>query len=231
MKMIKWLAVGLICSAALASDAPRGTVPRDAADKYGAHADQDGFSIGATRLTASQARKTFSTDVDRCCLVVEVALFPQKGSLAEVSLGDFALRVVGKDIATRPSSAEVVAGKLQRSAEPKTDSHDVVISPTAGVGYQTGGIDPVTGQPRRGGGVVTTTGVGVGVGGPREPRPGSTDADRRTMELELREKGLPEGNTASPVSGYLYFTLPQHKNAKYQLEYMLNGNKMTLGLR
>jgi hypothetical protein len=163
-------------------------------------------------------------------MVVEVALFPQKDGLAEISLGDFALRVAGKDIATRPTSAEVVAGKLQKAAEPKADSHDVVVSPTTGIGYQTGGIDPVTGAPRRGG-VVTSAGVGVGVGGPQQPQPASTEADRRTMELELREKGLPEGSTASPVSGYLYFALPQNKNAKYQLEYMLNGNKMTLDLR
>jgi hypothetical protein len=122
-----------------------------------------------------------------------------------------------------------VAGRLQRASEPKPDGHDVVVVPTAGVGYQTGGIDPVTGAPRRGG-VVTSTGVGVGVGGPQDPKAGSTDADRRTMELELREKGLPEGNTAHAVSGYLYFSQPQRKNAKYQLEYMLNDNKITLDL-
>jgi hypothetical protein len=227
MKMMKWLAVGIICATAVASDAPRGTVPRAAADKYSSHAEQNGFSIGATLLTASQARKEFATDVDHCCLVVEVGLFPKKDGLTEVSQADFALRIAGKDIATRPSSAEVVAGKLHRAAEPKADNHDVVISPTTSIGYQTGGIDPVTGAPRRGG-VVTGAGVGVGVGGPQEPKPASTDADRRTMELELREKGLPEGNTANPVSGYLYFWLPQHKNAKYQLEYMLDGNKITL---
>jgi hypothetical protein len=77
---------------------------------------------------------------------------------------------------------------------------------------------------------VTSAGVGVGVGGQRPPQPGSTEADRRTMELELSEKGLPEGNTASPVSGYLYFTVPKKKNVKYQLEYMLNGNKVVLPL-
>jgi hypothetical protein len=235
MKIIKWLAIGLIGATALASDAPRGTVPKVAADKYAAHADQNGFSIGATLLTAGQAKKTFATEIDRCCMVVEVALFPQKDGLTEVSLGDFALRIVGKDIATRPSSAEVVAGKLQRMSEPKTDGHDVAVYPSGGVGVQTGGIDPVTGQPRRGGVTTTTSaGVGVGVGGPPQPpqsQPGLSDADRRTMELELKEKGLPEGNTANPVSGYLYFSLPQHKNSKYQLEYMVNGNKITLDLR
>jgi hypothetical protein len=50
------------------------------------------------------------------------------------------------------------------------------------------------------------------------------------MELELREKGLPEGNTASPVAGYVYFTIPSKKNNKYQFEYLLNGNKVVLPL-
>jgi hypothetical protein len=230
MKLMRCMVAGLICAAALASDAPKGTVPRAAPDKYDSHAEQNGMGIGATLLTRSQARKAFATDVDRCCLVVEVAVYPQKDGLTEVSLNDFALRIVGQDIATKPSSAEVVAGKLQRSTEPQQPGgRDVVISPTAGIGYETGGVDPVTGQ-RRPGGVVTSTGVGVGVGGPQQPKPASTDADRRTMELELNEKGLPQGNTTTPVSGYVYFSLSRKKNAKYQLEYMLNGNKIVLAL-
>lgn len=50
------------------------------------------------------------------------------------------------------------------------------------------------------------------------------------MELELGEKGLPEGVASAPVSGYLYFALPSGKNKKgpYQLEYTLNGQKVIL---
>ena len=225
----RWLVAGLIGATALASDAPKGTVPRAAPDKYSAHAEQNGAGIGATLLTSSQARKIFSTDVDRCCMVVEVALYPQKDGLIEVSLSDFALRVAGQDIATRPSSAEVVAGKLQRLAEPPPQGPDV--GGSVGVGYENGGIDPVTGQRRSGHTVTTGAGVGVGIGGPPQPpRRGSTDADRRTLELELSEKGLPQGNTAAPVSGYIYFSVTQKKNAKYQLEYMLGGNKVVLAL-
>jgi hypothetical protein len=229
MKMIKWFVV-LFCGTALASNAPRGTVPRATADKYDAHAERSGVGIGANVLSANEAHKAFSTDVDRCCMVVEVALYPAKDGLTVVSLSNFALRVVGEDTARRPSSPELVAGKLQKKSEPDADNHDVVISPTTGIGYERGGIDPVTGQPRRGG-VVTTAGVGVGVGGPQPPKAGSSDADRRTMETELREKELPEGNTAAPVSGYLYFSLQKKKSTKYQLEYVLNGNVVTLALK
>jgi hypothetical protein len=232
MKLMKWLAAGLLCATAVAWDAPKGTVPRSAADKYSAHAEESGVGIGATLLTPSQAKKAFLSDVDRCCMVVEVALYPQKDGLVEISLSDFAMRIAGQDIANRPASPELVASKLQKPSEAKPDDHSVVISQTSGIGYQTAGVDPVTGQ-RRPGGVVTSSGagVGVGVGGSRQPKAESTDPDSRTIELELREKGLPEGNSATPVSGYVYFTLLQKKNTKYQLEYILNGNKVALALQ
>ena len=85
-----WLVAGLASVAAMAFDNSRGTVPRATPDKYDAHAEQSGVGIGATLLTASQAKKIFSTDIDKCCVVIEVALYPQKDSLIEVSLNDFA---------------------------------------------------------------------------------------------------------------------------------------------
>ena len=48
------------------------------------------------------------------------------------------------------------------------------------------------------------------------------------METELSEKGLPEGATAAPVAGFLYFPISRTKRATYQLEYMLNGNRVKL---
>ena len=229
MRAKKLLPLMFVFAATMLADAPRGTVPRASAEKYAAHVEQNGSSLGARLLSPKEARKEFATDVDQCCMVVEVALYPQKDGMLEVSLSEFVLRIAGQDIGSRPTSAAIVAGKLQRRAEPDEGSKDVRISPTAGIGYETGGIDPVTGQ-RRPGGVVTSTGVGVGVGGQQPPKPGSTDADRRTMELELKEKGLPEGNTAASVAGYLYFSAPPKKNVKYQLEYMLNGSKVVLPL-
>jgi hypothetical protein len=230
MKLMRWLTTGLLCATAVAWDAPKGTVPRSAPDKYSAHAEENGVGIGATLLTSGQAKKAFASDVDRCCMVVEVALYPQKDSLTEISLNDFALRIAGQDIAAKPSTPELVAAKLQKPSQQTSDDHSVVISQTSGVGYQKGGVDPVTGQ-RRPGGVYTDAGVGVGVGGTRQPTPASVEVDRRTMELELTEKGLPQGSFATPASGYVYFTLLQKKNAKYQLEYILNGNKVVLALQ
>lgn len=230
MKLKTMLAVGLMCAVSVYADAPRGTVPRAAADSYPAHVVRDDVSIGAVLLTREQTHKAFASDLEHCCMVVEVALYPQKGSL-KVSLDDFALRVTGTDVATKPSSADVLAAKLQKKSAPPADGHDVNVYPTAGVGYESGGYDPVTGQ-RRPGGVVTSAGVGVGIGGmPQPPGPSASDRDRRTMELELGEKGLPEGKASAPVSGYLYFSLPEKKGKKtHQLEYFLNGEKVVLQL-
>lgn len=233
MKLLTLLSLALLAGMALLAQSPRGTVPLASAEKYSAHASQNGAAIGATLLSASHARKAFVSDVDACCKVVEVAIYPAKDGMVEVSLDDFALRVVGQDIASKPSSPELVSAKLQRRAEPRDigGGPDVTIAPRAGIGYESGGIDPVSGQPRRGG-LVTTTGVDVGIGkpAPEPPKAGSTDVDRRTMELELSEKGLPSGNTASPVAGFLYFSVPVRKKVKYQLEYNRNGSKVILPL-
>ena len=234
MKLKTCVALPVICVVSLSAEAPKGTVPRATANRYPAHAQQSGVGIGVTLLTADQVRKAFASDVNKCCVVVEVALYPPKDSTVSVSLKDFVLRTGDSDIAARPSVAKVLAAKLQKKAASPND-RDITVYPSAGVGYETGGYDPITGQ-RRSGGVYTSTGVGVGVGGSR-PQPGSTDVDRNTMELELTEKGLPEGEAAAPVAGYLYFDLPRTKDRAKdkktparQLEYSLYGNKVVLTL-
>lgn len=234
MKLRRCLALAAICVISLSAETPKGTVPRTTSERYAAHAEQSGVGVGVTLLTQSEVHNAFASDVNKCCIVVEVALYPPKDSTVAVSLNDFVLRVTGTDIAARPSGAKVLAAKLQKKAEP--EGRDVTISPNVGVGYDSGGYyDPVTGQ-RRAGGVYTSTGVGVGIGGSR-PQSGSRDVDRNTMELELSEKGLPEGETSAPVSGYLYFALPPSKDKSkdkkattHQLEYNLYGNKMVLNL-
>jgi hypothetical protein len=222
-----WLAVGLACAASLVAGGPEGTVPRSAAYRYPAHTEWNGIGIGAALLTPDQVRHTFTSVVNRCCRVVEVALYPPKDKPVEVSRDYFSLRVTGTDIAAKPSSARVLAAKLQKKAG---SQRDVTVSPSFGIGYESGArYDPVTGE-RRGGGVYTQAGVGVGVGAPG-PQPASTDRDRDTMELELSEKGLPEGTASGPVAGYLFFPLlSKKKHTSHQLEYTLNGDKVVLPL-
>jgi hypothetical protein len=222
----------LVMVSALVAQTARGTVPRASAESYPAHAQQTEAKLGAALLTPEQVHKLFATEVSKCCLVVEVALYPQPENTVTVSTADFVLRAGNSDIATRASSPELVAAMLQPrpASGSRSGGTDVVITPTSSVGYESGGYDPITGQ-RRSGGVYTSTGVGVGAGG-KGPQAGSSDRDRRVMELELHEKSLPEGKAFNPVSGYLYFSLPTKKDKKtnYHLEYTLNGNKMVLAL-
>ena len=218
-----WIAVSFALAASLAFAAPKGTVARSAAIKYPAHTEQDGVAMGAVLLTSQETRTGFVSDLNHCCLVVEFALYPQKDHPIDLSSDDFSLRAVGNDTAVKASSAKVISATLQKKA---AATRDVVVSPSVGVGYESGSVYDPTGQ-RRGSGVYTQSGVGVGIGSPGG-QGGGTEADRSAMEVELSEKGLPEGLTSAPVAGYLYFPLSRKKNVRHQLEYTLNGNKVVL---
>ena len=223
MKPLTVLTLFAILTVPLLADSPKGTVPREAASKYTAHAKAGSASIGVALLTPRDIHKTFRTDLTRCCLVVEVALYPDKEKPLDVSPDDFILRLAGTDTAVKPSSAGLLAAQLQRK-----NSGSVEITPVteAHVGYESG-IDPVTGQRVRG----VETGVGVGVGVGRGPGAAPTRRDRDEIELELNEKALPEETAVAPVAGYLYFSLSKDsKKTAHQLEYTLNGQKVSLKL-
>jgi hypothetical protein len=89
---------------------PRGTVPKTSADLYAVHgALHDGTRIGTTLMSPDQVRKVFGFDVDRVCLMLEVALYPPDDQERQVSLGDFSLRLAGTNTAVKPSTATAVA--------------------------------------------------------------------------------------------------------------------------
>jgi hypothetical protein len=220
------IAIILASATFLVADGPKGTEPRLAASGYPAHVEVNGIAVGAVLLTADEARRNFASDINRCCLVVEVAFYPPKDKPLNVSLNDFVLRIKDTDVAEKPSSAKVIAGSLQKKARA---DRDVTVSPSYGVTYQSGrNYDPVTGTTQ-GSGVTQTTGVLVGVG-QRGPNPASTDKDRSAMEAELSEKGLPEGAASTPVAGYVYFPVSSKKKNAVQLEYKLGGEKVVLAL-
>jgi hypothetical protein len=217
----------VLSSMPLLAEGPKGTEPRQSADRYAAHAEIDGVAVGASLLTADQARHSFVSDVNRCCLVVEVAFYPPKDKPLNLSLDDFVLRIKDTDVAEKPSTAKVIAASLQKKA---SSDRDVTVSPGYGVTYQSGrSYDPVTGTVQ-GSGVTQTSGVLVGVGR-AGPNPASTDKDRSAMETELSEKGLPEGAASAPVAGYIYFPVASRKkDARRQLEYKLGADKVVLPL-
>ena len=193
-----------------------GTAPRPSAAKYRSHAEKDGLSLGAELLPKSQASKAFAADVNSCCLVVQVAVYPEKDNAVDLSLFDFSLVEVKSDYSVRPESATTVAARLE---EKKNPTHGVNVTTYGTVGYESGTyIDPVTGEPVHVHGVSTS--AGAGVSNDNSVPPNIAKGDREVIERELYEKGLPEGKASVPVAGYLYFALPKaKKNAKYQLVY------------
>ena len=226
MKRAIWIAAIVLGMVAAGFCAPKGTVPRSSAERYAVHAERNGVGIGVVLLTPEQARKLFVSDVNHCCVVAEVALYPAKDKPLDVTLNDFVLRVGGTDVAAKPSSAKVVATTLQKKAG---STRDVTVTPTVGIGYESGGYDPATGT-QRSGGVYRQAGVGVGIGG-NGPQPASSEKDRAAMETELTEKGLPEGSASAPVAGYIYFPLASRKkNSTLKLEYKVSGESVSLTL-
>lgn len=211
----------------LMAKAPQGTVPLNSALEYPVHTESNGSAMGAKLLTTKEVHRNFSTDLNSCCLVVEVAIYPPKGKSLDVSLNDFALQVANTGHAVKPSSARLLAAELQKGNE-TAKATGVTVSPVMHVGYESG-IDPLTGQ--RVHGIDYGVGVGVGVGPDASTAPASTPRDRDVMEIELTEKGLPQGDATAPVAGYVYFSLSRSgRKASHSLDYTLNGRKVSLKL-
>jgi len=226
--LVLWLSAPLLQAqdADQTSEKLGGAAPRASAAKYRAHLERDGFSIGAELLSKKQASKTFAADVSHCCLVVLVAVYPNKDQPVDLSFTDFALEEVGSDIPVRPESATIVAAQLEK----QKNSSATEVYPHGTVGYEWGTYtDPNTGQPVHVHTVDTEVGVDVAPNG--KVPPNVADRDRDAMERELYEKALPDAKVSSPVAGYLYFRVPnRNKKAKYHLTYSGHAETVDLAL-
>ena len=209
---MKRLALIAGVAALMLTAANRGLPVRGSVADYQAHAEDKGIAVAADLMDPEQVRGTFATDLSQYA-VIEVAVWPKKdGAPLDVSAIDFALRMDGRMV--RPAEARSIAGINQRKGQAR--SRDIALYPNVGVTTGTWGTG-------------TMIGVGVGPGG-NPPGPASTDQDRRVMEMELEDKGLPEAVTTKPVGGYLYFPIGKTRASSYQLEYTVDGAdvKMTL---
>jgi hypothetical protein len=205
-----------------------GNLSRDSAEKYPAHADQDTFSLGAELLIKKEVASTFHSDLNRCCLVVLVAVYPKNNAAIALSFADFTLVEVKTNTATRSESPAAVAAKLEKE---NSSSTHVDVQSSVGVGYETGtAIDPVTGQPVRVHGTTTSADTDISIGKDPDPPNGAIHS-REAIERELSSKSLPEAKVSVPISGYLYFPVPKSaKDAKYCLEYSTRSQPLILPL-
>jgi hypothetical protein len=198
----------LSCSLALADGLPARSQPSD----YAAKAETPKFVIAADVIDPEQVRNEFSTSLAPRYQVLEVAVYPSKGSSVDVALLDFAVRVDGRFI--RPASSRSIAALNQKRSNAR--GRDVTLYPAVGVSTGSWG---------------TGTNVGVGVGvGDNAPGPASTDRDRRVMETELDDRGLQDGIADKPVAGYLYFPVGQTKSTSMELVYQYDGGEVKIPL-
>ncbi len=222
---MKTLAAGIAVLFALTvagADSTQGIKPRHTAADYAVFQQHPTLALGAEQLSQKQVQHAFATDLDKRYIVVEIGVFPAANGNVKVSPSDFTLRIAGTKDVLRPASPETIAQVLYK--RPAT-THDVTITPVGSIGYDSGGRDPY--GSRYPGGVTTSTGVMVGIG---STKVGGTEADRKTMETELRDKSLPQGEATKPVSGYLYFPVSTNKKVQYELEYSGNGQTVRLQL-
>ena len=210
--------VGLICllTPALAQDGP-GAFPRPSASAYPAYADHGSVSIGAALLTKRQVYYLLLKDLRDGYVVVDAGVFPAADRVT-VTRDQFAL-IANGSAPIRPLDPASIIAPSRAVISSLPDLHGEV---DIGIGF--GGSDPYGG----GGGRSQRQSVSIGTAGPRSsPRA----ADDEVAARELGGKALPEGETANPVAGYLYFPTPNRKKkAVYWLEHSLEGNTVRLEL-
>lgn len=225
-----------------------GIRPRADATSYPSSRSEADFSIGAWLIPPEQAKKMFKLDLNRAgYVVVEVGVFPAGGKDIDLYPTDFALHVGDKLAGLRPVSSDTIAEILAGRPEPPRhrSPSDVNTSVGASIGHVSY-PDPVTG--RRTSGTITETDAGVGIGGPAPQPCRGYDCDQNapvppvsqpspiqnanTVSQDLWEKSLPDGKTAHPVAGYLYFPKPPRKakNAVWELRYENADGKTRLPL-
>lgn len=179
--------------------------------------------LGARILSAEEVESSFISDLNRGYLVLEVGIDPGDQKI-DLERSDFILILPESERELKAEVPALVAAHLQKTAP---ERRTVDLYPGGGIGYETGSYDPW--GRRRQGGITTRAGIGVGIG---KERPGSTPQDREVMALELSERGLPEEVVERPVSGHLYFRLPDDvKPDTYTLQYRGLADPLTLDLK
>ncbi len=194
------------------------------------------LTIAVRLLSEQEVKQRFVSDLHETHNVVEVLIEPSSGATVELERGQFGLKAKGAVLAVEAESPATAAAALQRAAAAQ---RNVTLYPSGEVGYQSG--DPYPGygpdygpaydprDPRRRGrgGLYTRVGVGVGIS---KGGPGSGDRDREVMEIELTDKGLPEGPIDAPVTGFLYFPILDEKAEAFLLEFEGASEKVQLEL-
>jgi hypothetical protein len=206
---VLWLAGSTIAPA-------QGIKPRAHAGTFPVSTQTEFLTIGAARLSRTQAEHSFvSPGLGKGYVVVEIGVYPKRGAL-KLDPANFVLRIANGKTVLHAAAPETVA--LGLSSQGGTG---VAVYQSDGIGYTTG--RDIYGQHQSG--VITDAQVDVAV----RNKPPLADDDYRVIEAELKDKALPSGDFDKPVAGYLYFPAGP-KKAKYALEYRDTQSSAVLSL-
>jgi hypothetical protein len=209
-----------LCAAALVP--AQGTNPKPTPADYPVHAEVGSMVVGAEFMVHSFSRGE-QTYIVQEYLVVEVALFPPKGTRVNVEPGKFSLRINGKRIALLPQAPSMVAASLNH---PEWQQR-----PGASADIGMGGVGVGLGHPRQ---TAPFPGAPPEQRLPQPPRtpdadnPGGVQKEPVKPEELLAQTALPEGVHGGAVSGFLYFAHKGKTSSIKSLELLYEGAVLKL---
>jgi hypothetical protein len=186
----------------------RGTETKAKVEDYEVHVQAKDVAIGAEFMVHSYSRGE-QVFIAKDFLVVEVAIFPPKGTTVEVGNGDFALRMNGKKELLDAVPPTAVLSYMQHPEwNPEREGPHATAGAGAGnIGVMVGG-PPVNPNPYPG------TQMPSGAPIPNSPyppvdiprdNPGGVKITPADPAQLLLQTALEEGRHHAPVSGFLFF--------------------------
>ena len=189
---MRWLLY--VCSVGLAF-AQGGTEPKPKPEDYELHAIAGRAGLGAEFMVHSFSGQG-QTYIVKDFLVVEVALYPEKGTTIHADPAAFTLRVNGnkRSLSAMPAASVVTAiERPEWRSGPRLDG-----------GAGMGGV--ILGIPGTGGGEGPTQPMPSPPRAPDPNRPPGIDAPEKVSPNELLVRtAFPAGDFKGPVSGFIYF--------------------------
>jgi hypothetical protein len=208
MRWLFWM-----CSATLAF-AQGGTEPKPKPEDYELHARSEHTGIGAEFMVHSFSGQG-QTYIVKDFLVVEVALYPEKGTEVHADPTAFTLRINGNQRMLHAIAATAVVASIERPQ------------------WQQGGGPRMEGGAGVGGVILGIPGGGGQGQGrpmpapPRAPDPAGApgvDAPEQVSPNELLVRtAFPAGDFKGPVSGFIYFPYRGKMTSLKSLDLLFRG--------
>jgi hypothetical protein len=200
-----------------------GVPPRTGSGDYPVHGNANAAVIAAAVVPPDQVSKMFSSEIAKRYVVVEVAIYPGTATPFDAESSDFSLKT-GRQFAYTERPQDVTPWQEKRGQSDR----DKDVTTQAGVIYERS-KDPVYGTRQT---VGTYSGVAVtdhGSGQPGPP-PSSSGPGQQAVYDRVQRRALPEGQTRTPIAGYLYF--PKYgkssKTDSVELQYSKDGVSVSL---